>query len=85
MLIVAGVTHKTVRAKHPHLISTDCSDVSSGVPQGSILGPLLFIMYINDISSVVQSSIKMFADDVALYTTVKTPEDCKHRAVVAKK
>ena len=56
--------------------SSDWSHVSSGVPQGSILGPLLFILYVNDISSVVQSNVKMFADDVTLYTTVLTTADC---------
>ena len=50
--------------------------VSSGVPQGSVLGPLCFLLYINDLPSVVQnSSIKLFADDSKLYFCAKTVED----------
>ena len=52
--------------------------VSSGVPQGSILGPLLFILYVNDVNSVVMhSSLKMFADDLTLYQEVASVEDCQ--------
>ena len=51
--------------------------VGSGVPQGSILGPLLFVLYVDDIRSVVQtSSLKLFADDVCLYTQVSSYDDC---------
>ena len=49
--------------------------VSSGVPQGTVMGPLLFLIYINDITSKVRSKIKLFADDAVLYSEIMTPND----------
>ena len=48
--------------------------VLSGIPQGSVLGPLLFICFINDMPEVVHSSIQMFADDTKIFRTVNNPE-----------
>ena len=50
------------------------SDVS-GVPQGTVLGPLLFSLYINDISVVNESEIRLVADDCVCYCEIKTEED----------
>ena len=48
------------------------------MPQGSILGPLLFILYVNDIKTVISHSyLKMFADDLILYKKVASVGDCE--------
>ena len=49
--------------------------VTSGVPQGSIIGPLLFVLYINDICDVCTSFMKVYADDAKLYRNIKSRQD----------
>ena len=55
-------------------IKSDWAPVLSGVPQGSVLGPLFFL-YINDISSDIESEIRLFADDCVCYHEIKNKED----------
>ena len=50
-------------------------DVVSGVPQGTILSPLLFFLYINDLPSVVSSKVRLFADNCLIYRNIKNKED----------
>ena len=51
--------------------SSSWTNVNAGVPQGSILGPLLFIIYINDLSDGLSSNAKLFADDTSLFSVVR--------------
>ena len=53
---------------------SEYSCIESGVPQGSVLGPLLFLIYINDLERNIKSNIKFFADDTMLFSIVKDPE-----------
>ena len=46
-----------------------------GVPQGSILGPLLFLVYINDLPNELKSNAKHFVDDTSLFTIVKDKQE----------
>jgi len=50
------------------------ADVCSGVPQGSVLGPTLFVMYINDLPQQVKTNVRMFADDTKLFARTDTRE-----------
>ena len=54
-------------------VNSDWSKLFTGVPQGSILGPLLFLVFINDIVIEIGSCIRLFADDTSLFIIVDDP------------
>ena len=89
-LQVHGVQGKTLRWIESFLIgrsqtvvlvlngnNSDELPVSSGVPQGSVLGPILFLLYINDLPDSLQSQVRLFADDTAVYLSVEGQADSK--------
>ena len=53
---------------------SDWRYIRAGVPQGSILGPILFLLFINDIVDEIGCNIRLFADDTSLYITVENPD-----------
>ena len=53
---------------------SDYSNIESGVPEGSVLAPLLFLVYIDNLERNIKSNVKCFADDAMLFSTVKNPE-----------
>ncbi len=72
--IAAFLAHHTQRVLVNGKASST-SDVLSGVPHGTVLCPLLFLLYINDISTAINSALRLFADDSLVHREIKSPAD----------
>lgn len=76
--ISSYLSGRTQRVKFKSSLSR-VINVSSGVPQGSHLGPILFVLYLNDLPSIIRSSlILMYADDVKLFSSFNSLQDAKN-------
>ena len=56
-------------------VKSESRNVVSGIPQGSVLGPLLFLIYINDLPDNVKSTIYMYSDDTKVYREIDSDTD----------
>lgn len=69
------ITRICPKTKTEYVFSSKYSEVTQGVPQGSILGPLLFIIYINDLPKAIKQKMVLFADDSTVMFTNKCKDD----------
>eukprot|EP00745_Piridium_sociabile_P040062 TRINITY_DN76314_c0_g1_i2.p1 TRINITY_DN76314_c0_g1~~TRINITY_DN76314_c0_g1_i2.p1 ORF type:complete len:1167 (+),score=240.29 TRINITY_DN76314_c0_g1_i2:25-3525(+) len=80
---VRGLTHRWIKnflTRRTMKVVLDGEEsrevpVESGVPQGTVLGPLLFLCHINDLPATVKSNVRLFADDCLLYRQIETFSD----------
>ena len=81
---IRGSTHKWINSwlsgrTQQVVLDGQASDpvpVLSGVPQGSVLGPVLFLIFINDLLDNIRSSVRLLADDCVLYRNIHSLQDC---------
>ena len=57
--------------------TSDAAAVKSGVPQDSVLGSLLFLIFINDLAELMSSTVRLFADDCVMYRQIANVNDCR--------
>ena len=82
--MIRGSTHKRIISwlsgcTQQVVVDGQASDpvpVLSDLPQGSVLGPILFLIFINDLPDNIRSSVRLFADDCVLYRNIYSIQDC---------
>jgi hypothetical protein len=78
--LLAWLEHYLKKRRHRVVVngqSSEDEEIDAGVPQGSILGPLLFILYMNDLVQELTLNLKLYADDVTLYIAYDHPIEAK--------
>ena len=82
---IRGQTHGWIKSflsgQTQHVIvdgaMSEKAPVISGVPQGTVLDPFLFLLFINDLPDCFTSRTSLFADDCIVYWNIQIPEDCR--------
>ena len=63
------------RVQQVNGINSEWANMTSGIAQGSVLGPILFVLYTNDLPENIVSNVYMFADDTKVLKTINSPND----------
>ena len=63
--------------RSPQRTSLNMKNINAGVPHGSVLGSLLFLIYVNDLTEDLTTSVKLFVDDTTLFSVVRGTHICR--------
>ena len=79
--VIENVLSNRVQGVVTEACTSSLTPVMSGIPQGNVFGPLLFLLYINDVCTGLSTKIHLFADDTVIYREIYGPEDHLERMI----